>query len=207
MRAERFEGIRRELEEEAERCAAAGRPELQRIDHRKPWSSVFLAAAEDERFWDREVRDKAFLFMGSMRKRVELLDEGHHAPVPQSSVVAAVAGAVPPGPVQRPGAPGAPGRRAKKAAAAKAKKAAAAAAGAAAAPAPAQTPPPPAPRGDPRGGAKGLGKGGKVPLASQECYKYTRDEVGCRDPCPHGRLHPACPKCAKQHPHQAPCPH
>ena len=63
-----------------------------------------------------------------------------------------------------------------------------------------KTPPREDTRRRPRGGKGQKGR------ASQECWKWTKQEAGCQKPCPDGRAHPACPKCHQEHPWMQACP-
>ena len=58
-----------------------------------------------------------------------------------------------------------------------------------------------------KGGKKGDGKkSGKGGRSEEDCFKWTKDEVGCVNPCPNGRKHPCCPRCGGNHPWRAACP-
>ena len=61
MRSERFERLRRALDDELESLTKLGRAAEARIDVRRPWDSVFLAAAEDDAWRDGAVKEKAIL--------------------------------------------------------------------------------------------------------------------------------------------------
>ena len=197
MRSERFEYLRRRLDAELLRLTRAGRADEARMDVRKPWDCIFLAAAEDEDYWGAAVKEKALLYMSSLRSRPELVDEGHHVIVPGA-----------PGGVRAGEASGgaAPlSRRAKAKAAAK-KKEREADKKKEKEHVRDRTPPAPKPK-DRRAGPKGEGKGkDPKPRAEQICWKWVHDVGGCADVCPDNRLHPVCPKCRRAHPHRSACP-
>merc|ERR1711940_143043 len=153
-----------------------GRADESDFNPRKPWDSIFLRAANDEQFWQQNVRETALMFMASLKAKPEITDEGHHAGL--RGIPAAGVGQqqlVDKGPatgkrhaqnvkrreklkeLKRAVAAGSIGERAVK------------------------TPPP-----DRRPDAKGRGK-----RAKQECFNFTRNEAGCTTPCPNGRAHPA----------------
>ena len=137
---------------------------------------MFLAAAEDDSWWDLAVREKALLFSTALRGKAELTDEGHHAVLVGASGAVPVAGAA----AVVPRVPGQPGAKAKKRARMAAEKAAAEKAARRRSRTPPRKPPP---------GRKGEGKG-KVDPAKQDCFKWMRDAGGCEVAgCPNGRRH------------------
>ena len=197
MRGERFEKIRRSLDEELSRLTALGRAAEARLVTTRPWEAVFLAAAEDDQWWDQQVREKVVLFSTALKGRPELVDEGHHAILAPGGAASASGGA--PKKLDKVAQPGkrerqreAARKRAEEARKEKAKRD--------------RTPPrrtPPRERSPlKKPGGKGAGKG----KAGQDCWRWTRDAEGCTGPCPTGRRHPVCRLCRKSHPWQHRCP-
>jgi len=83
MRSGRMERIRRRLEAQHTNDMEAGRPSS--FDPSKPWDQVFLAASMDKEFWDREVKEKATLYVMNLKSRSELVDPGHGAKFPEAN--------------------------------------------------------------------------------------------------------------------------
>ena len=203
MRAERFELIRRKLDEELAALTALGRAKEARLDLRRPWDSVFLAAAEDDVWWEAAVREKAILHSTSLKNRAELTDEGHHQQVPASAALPQPGVAA----SSAPAVPRAPGTGLSATAKRRAAKKAAQAAERQAGQPKQKPPPPPTPRVPrPRGGKKGGGKGVGKPREQQDCWKWCRDASGCTTPCPDGRRHPPCQACSQAHAWMQRCP-
>jgi hypothetical protein len=173
-RAEHFPRIRRRLREEK--------------GSEVTWSAVFIAAAMDDRYWDKEVRRPAIAFLargGPKRLRGEEEDAGEDGPGPS------------------------------KAARKRMRRQQAQAAGIQRGPPPPARPavqPPPQSHQD-----KGKGKGSHPKKDRQNlfvttaegmqiCFRYAKGEVPhCRDPCPDSRAH-VCQKCLGRHPN-ASCSH
>ena len=205
MRSERFEHIRRELEQERANLKAEGRVHAARLNPDMPWDAVFLAAAEDTAYWDSRVKDVAMLYKANLKPRHRLTDEGHHVPIPGQAGLGTKANRDKPDPPRKtnnpgggrgkgagkPGKPSKPGegKRANRNARRREEEAAKAAAEQAA-------------KDAKRNEAnKGKGRSGQI------CYKWTKDTTGCAvGGCPDGRSHPPCPKCSKAHPWQQACP-
>ena len=78
MRSERMEIIRRNLEAAYTegRLGDAGV-----FDPDKPWDAVFLAAANDSKFWTTEVAETAMLHIARVKDKDDLMDPGHHVQV------------------------------------------------------------------------------------------------------------------------------
>ena len=77
MRSEEFERIRRTLESQHNKFNDTSLSALSDFDPKQPWNAVFKHAASDrsKTFWDREVRDKAFLFLGGLNSADALMDD------------------------------------------------------------------------------------------------------------------------------------
>lgn len=190
-RGELFPRLRRELE----RLHSAGRS-LHGItfDPRQPWAAVFVAAARDEAYWDREVRRPALAFLtrGSANAMPTLSPQAAEAvsgvmgvPRSQSNTVARLPGqgisrkaqkrrqqaAAKPqaGQAAPPGSSGGSGRKG----------------------------PPKGPRGP------GGGGGGPPHVVTKDgtqiCFKFAKGgRVACSDVCPNGRAH-VCQFCLQPH--------
>ena len=204
MRSERFEALRRQLESERAELVARGRGAEAELDPRKPWDSVFLRASEDELFWTQQVKETAYLYLSSLKSKGEIVDDGHHVlGVPPASGYLAIADGASAGSgmtgVKKTGLKGVPsapgeGKKAKRNAARQAAEL----------------------RklrqfqqdvkgGKIKGGGKNKTKGGGK-RSGETCFRWTKDDCGCTDPCPNGRQHPVCPLCKKSHPWKQPCP-
>ena len=193
MRAEHFEVLRRDLDRTHALLMDNGRGFESMLDVRRPWNAVFLRASEDVGYWDKEVRDTAILYTTGLKARPAIVDDGHHAHTPGTLAMLGDAGVEQKGSAKKK--PEKPKSKAPK-----------------------KEVDEESGRRDRRGGEdKGRGNGkdkkreyqginGGKPRKEQECFPYMRDAAGCPDPCPNGRLHPPCPRCGKQHPHQKPCP-
>ena len=161
------------------------------MDARRPWEAVFMAAACDDMYWDSSIKEKALMYMTSLRGRPEITDEGHHAELP-----AGFGGGGRPGTSSGAGLQqgGGQPRVGKTAAQKRAEKRARQKAAKAEAP----PPPQPKPQATTKQSSKGKGKG--KPRSQQDCFKFCRDAAGCAEPCPDGRRHPPCPQCGRAHP-------
>jgi hypothetical protein len=171
MRSERMERLRRSLEAQHLELTRKGLPST--FDEKRPWDSVFLAAAIDKDFWDDEVRDKAFFYVAKLKSKGELEDPGHHVDIDATSA----------GARKKPGDGGGggggrgAGRKRRREAQPPAKPEP-----------PPKTAPPQAPR---------AGRGPCIDPSTQHCYKWGRDGA-CAEPCPDGRLH-QCETCNGAH--------
>ena len=209
MRNERFEHIRRELEEDHLRLQACQRAHDSMYNPRRPWDSVFFVAANDEEYWNQNVKEPALLFLTSLKARGEITDDGHHTAGINSSAPTVGTLSLQAPDARGRGAPRAPPQPGKNAARNAAKRAAKAKAAAAAASAAAQAGHQPQPKPKAKGGGKKGEKGGfnnGLPRDQQECFRHTKDPGGCSEPCPAGRAHPACPRCGGHHAWRKPCP-
>ena len=105
MRSEGLERLRRELEAEHGRLNANGMVGMSHYNPDRPWNAAFRAACgpASKDFWDEELKDKAVLFLASIRSRASLADDqtGHNTQ--DAPIEAAVPSAGQPG--QRPPPP------------------------------------------------------------------------------------------------------
>jgi hypothetical protein len=78
MRSEEFERIRRALESQHAKYSDSSLAALSDFNPDQPWNAVFKHSVSDRSrtFWDKEVRDKAFLYLGEIRSGEALLDDG-----------------------------------------------------------------------------------------------------------------------------------
>ena len=183
-----METIRRELEEDYVRLERAGRIQDAVSNPAAPWDSVFLAAAGDEEYWSREVKEASLLYTTNLKAKGEITDDGHHAPIAgNSSTTTALA-------LGSSETKSARERKKRKERIAKAKAR------------DSQSKPPTAPAQErpPRGG-RGRGAKGRDNRAKEDCWAWTK-YGGCSEPCPQGRKHPPCPRCGGRHPWRDACP-
>jgi hypothetical protein len=75
MRSERFDRLRRGAEIELSRLPP-GTTRTTTFDPLSPWDGVFGLALRDRGFWDKEVRDKAILFLTRVQSPSQLLSQG-----------------------------------------------------------------------------------------------------------------------------------
>ena len=178
-----------------DRCRAEHFPRLARklqlsTDKVPSWSDVFVAAAEDDRYWDKEVRRPALAFLARGKRQFSQTESAERSFTEKVSE--------PPAKSKR-----------------QAKRERQAAAASAAAMLPAQVfPPPPPPfaqhqkhsggqqqqqqsQGHPRKNSKGLFTTTRE--GREICFKFSRgDRDACSEPCPHSRAH-VCSKCLQPH--------
>jgi hypothetical protein len=75
MRSERFDRLRRGAEIELSRLPP-GTTRTNNFDPLSPWDGVFGLALRDKGFWDKEVRDKAILFLTRVQSASQLFSQG-----------------------------------------------------------------------------------------------------------------------------------
>ena len=201
MRSERMPRLMNQELAAQEKAAKKG--EVHELEVKRPWNWIFKVAANDDKFWQREVRDKCFRWITKTTSAEKIKDEGFGPVRPANSGFdLGGGGGGGGGGIKRKAPPqhddSSSEGPAKVRKVMKAMKKKRGAKNAKAMPANAKADAAKAGRAAAKGG--GTGKGGKHAVTAagrQICFKYSRDNA-CAAVCPQNRAH-VCEYCLQQH--------
>ena len=85
MRSEKMVRLHRDLRKDYEAAVLAGTPTTSPYEPKRPWNHVFLMAARDDKFWQREVRDKCLRYTTRTQTKEQVQDDGFGVVLPANT--------------------------------------------------------------------------------------------------------------------------